>query len=47
MATGHSVAMVYEDHIKEQGIQFFLALLFFMTTGELSDEECKRRTIDK
>ena len=47
LATGRSARSVYEAHIKEQGVEFSLSLLLAMATGELSDEEASRNTIDE
>ena len=47
LATGRSARTTYEAHIKEQGVEFSLCLLLTMATGELSDEEASRNTIDE
>ena len=41
-ATGRSIALIYANHIKEQATLFFVALLLFVSTREVSDEDRER-----
>ena len=45
-ATGRSVEVVYENHIKEQGIPFSVSLLLSMSTGELNAKESMTETLN-